>query len=283
MQDHGLSWNPSRPDIWYSTGKSFLRSQPGPCMLQHKLPLFCLQQRQESSSTCLRFHWRLLLCCPSDVCSPGFKHAQLPQVFSWTLLINQRMSSTDGFPLCLTLPFKLDSKSKARYSCKEGTGSFGWTCFVSKAAEYQGAFARLVFSYSTFPWRSCCPQCATMNPTRAAPVSDVRVILFAGASLGSLLFGCATWKTNGSVDQHPFKGEPCIVVRHPFVPLSGPGTVLGIRTKATVPAHRECRSLLGEISAQLPNHGDRTGTGTFTNHRNIGEGVRESTLEWGSD
>lgn len=141
MQDHGLSWNPSSPDIWYSTGKSFLRSQPGPCMLQHKLPLFCLQQRQESSSTCLRFHWRLLLRCPSDVCSPGFKHAQLPQVFSWTLLINQRMSSTDGFPLCLTLPFKLDSKSKARYSCKEGTGSFGWTCFVSKAAEYQGAFS----------------------------------------------------------------------------------------------------------------------------------------------
>lgn len=65
---------------------------------------------------------------------------------------------------------------------------------------------------------------------------------------------------------------------HPF-PLFGPGTVLDIRTKATVPAHMECRSLLGEISAQLPNHGDRTETGTFGNHRNIGEGVRESTLE----
>lgn len=62
-----------------------------------------------------------------------------------------------------------------------------------------------------------------------------------------------------------------ISIIHSF-PLSGPGTVLSIRIKDTVPAHRACSSLLGEISAQLPNHGGRTGTGTFGNHRNIGEG-----------
>lgn len=55
-------------------------------------------------------------------------------------------------------------------------------------------------------------------------------------------------------------------------PLSGPGTVLGIRIKDTVPAHREYRNLLREIGAQLPNHGDWRGTGTFRNHRNRGEG-----------
>ena len=47
-----------------SSRKCFLYSQPNPCLLWHKLFLFCLQQRQKNSSTSLCFHLKTVTKLP---------------------------------------------------------------------------------------------------------------------------------------------------------------------------------------------------------------------------
>ena len=237
-----LKWLSSR------SRKCFLHSQPNPCLLWHKLFLFCLQQRQKNSSTSLCFHLKTVTKLPFWLgILLVLKTHNSHRPSSWTLFANHWIISTAAFLLYLTVIFKLDFK--VHYECKPGALSFGWTCFAFEATT--GKDSCLGLPYSTTPSRRFCPQWASIYLVRIFKFFKVSCHFVSQGWVWRYLYLVVRSGKQMAVWTGPlYKTD---VALH-SVTLSESGTVLDPGTKDTVPPHSQCLSLTREINAQLPNY-----------------------------